>query len=706
MSFLTRHNSVTVHTHLTQEGKKRLADGDLRIERIAFSDAEVNYRISHGSGDTYTSYSSNTFSPSINTITSSPYRRSGVISTNYDGTAPFRINAQDIYSITETIVEPVASIGFYSSVTASAITLADYRINTSLAIGTGYTGWVYNTPSSTNPFGKGPNFNYFNLSGVTAEPPADGLVFIQFIIPSGPDVTAHNEKNIGRYANFFRYSYSAGTYILYVDRALPRYDVASVQKEQPMWFYPLSGYSNWYGSGTTTVCPIWNMNILHRTPQIGHERKTAFEPRINATYVDVDIPVDIPRKSYGSKNISGLVKSFGLDHLPKCGVLHYTNSFSGSVYGDYLMPRETIVDIPHILWHRSGVGGFTGPGLSDRGGLRLVDSGSDIFYDNTGKASYTLLKDGSGPLAQTVGRVYFEAKLIVLTDQELLTALEPKSNRNWTCPAFNIDLVSQTDNETISTSGFTGIAQPGKRYYITYHMVSYPGQGPRQSVPCAQIQTIDGRLGDDGQPMYIRASFPPNSFPFVRPNPVNVSGTGYNCQWVNGLIQEFDIEDDPGLLNLDPFKWRIATQYGVSRLDGGSTTYLSSTFVNSMVFYFTREEYDTYYKYFQMGVDAGSTGIGQGLGLDKALWPGDLDFFYGNVTAKAVRKNYIRNVHFFLDKSDLNTTTNSTYNSGSTYITEIMLLGPDNKIVGVGKPDRPLEKNDATLIDITMRSYY
>lgn len=719
MSFITRHTNTIIHTQLTQEGKKRLADGDLRIERVAFSDAEVNYSIGRGSGDTYTSYSSTTYSPTLNNIMSAPYRRSGWMSMNYDGTPPYAIDPTDQYSLAETIISPVPSIGFYSAITTATtynVPLSSYRVNEMLTLATGYTPTRFQyTGASDAPlyrFGFNPNFYRINLSGMTNDPPEEGMVFIQFVTPFGTAPSGHT--NIGYYANFYRYKWSAGTDYFELDRAVPRYDGNSIPKQQKMWFYPLSGYSQYYGSGTTSACPIWNMNILSKTPQIGHG-DSAFEPEVEYT-VGMALPLDIVTKRYGSKSIGGLVKSLGLDHLTKCGIIHYSNSFSGALYGDYLMPRQTIVDMPHILWYRNGSGVN---GASTRGGLKLVDSGSDIFYDHTGKTSYTLLKDGSGPSAMAVGRVYFEMKLIVITDAELLTALDPKNNRNWTAPALNLDLVSYADNEIVQLSGYTGIAQPGKRYYLTYHMTSYPGQGARQSVPNAYVQSIDGKLGDDGNPMYIRASFPPNSFPFHRASAGASSGTGAICNTVHLLVQEVDIEDDPGLFYVNQNLWRIpaialpansasswTVNYGVSRYGAlGSITPMSATRINSLVLYSTREEYEDY-EYFRAQTASDGGPIGQTLGFDRPLWPGDTEFFFGNVTATAVKKNYIRNIHVFLDKSDLNTTTNSTYISGSTYITEVLLLGGDNKILGVGKPDRPLEKNDSILLDMDLRSYY
>lgn len=707
MSFIDRHNTITVHTHLTQEGRKRLADGDLTISRIAFSDAEVNYGFGFNSGDTYSSFSAETYVPSLNNIVSVPYRRNGTISMNFDGTPPFDIDQGDVYGTTESISEPIPTLGFYSSTTNSNI-MRDYRIRNDLALATGFTYTITTTDVSgtTDSFGRvggSVNSYSFTLSGAT-DIPAEGLLFIKFVMKGGGTPTEFNGENIGYHANFFRYRYNSVNNLIYVDRALPQtFFTAAPEKNQPLWFYPLSGYSNYYGSGTTTPCPIWNMNILHRTQQIGFKKSVS--NIFTETLHLLNTPWELVNRKHGSKSISGLLNSLGLNDLASCAILHYSNSYSGSVYGDSFAPGETVVDIPHILWHRNGNGIN---GLSNRGGLKLTDRGSPVQYDPTGNHPYTLLKDGMGPDAMTVGRVYLNKRIIAITDQELAIALEPRSNRNWTLPKMKLELVSSAPNALIAASGFTGIAQEGKRYYITYHLTSVAENSSRQYVPCAYIQSIDGASDANGLPMYIKGTFPPNSFPFMRTRiPTSgMSGTGWNSYIATLLVQEFDIEDDPGILNLDPFEWKRSTLDGSSSYTDLIVYAFTAIGLNSTSFYLTREEYDAHSINFTWGSQTNGTGLGQPLGENTGLWPGDIDFFFGNVTTQSVKKNYIRNVHFFLDANDLNTTTNPTYISGSTYISEILLLGNDNKILGAGKPDRPLEKNSGILIDMILKSYY
>lgn len=691
MAFSNREDRTLLRVTLTQEGNKRLADGRLNITNIAFSDSEINY--SFGSGITY--------SHGSNVVMAPAYRKGGYGPMNFDGTEPYELTDRNVFTINDVLTAQTPSIGFYSSISGST-NLNNYRINRNLCLATGYTESSF----SGSVLGGSPYFNHFFTSGITTPIPSEGLVFIQFQVPAGP-VTDSYGPNIGYHSNFFRYTYASGTSLTIVDRPLPRYNVNSVPKPQLLFFYPLSGYSAFYGSGATTVCPIWNMNIFRKTPEIGANHSANGVHFMSSTSIVVQLPDDVVQLVYGSHEIAGQVKFFGLDGLPLCGIIHYTNSYSGSVYGDQFMPRETEIDIPYMLWHRNGSGVN---GASLRGGLKLVDANSELHYDVSARTSYTLLKDGTGPGALEVGRVYYELKLIVLTDQELLTALQWKSGRNWTFPPLDVELVSSTSNTVINASGYTGLAKPGKNYYLTYHITSYPVTSTRQYAPCGYIKMIEGKNDDNGDPMYIKCTFPPNSFPFMRSSLSTFSGLSYHCNGVQLLVQEVDAATDEGVLGLDNFSWKLNTNFGVSRYAGqpflpGSSTIFPASYVNSLELYATQEEYDDAVD-FRISTHADGD-ITQALGLDKALWPGDEEFFFGNIITKSITKRFMKSIDFTLDNSDMNNSFNTTYpGTGSTFISEIVLIGDDNKIVGSAKPNRPIEKNAAITVDLSLKLQY
>jgi hypothetical protein len=682
-----------------------MADGNLLITRIAFSDDEIDY--SFGSGITYSAVS--------NYITSSSYRTKRAAYMSYDGTPPAQLDDNSVFVTSEVVVEPVSNIGFYTNIFENTM-MDGYRVDTSLCLATAYTESVYDHLGIVNAstFGFSTHPNTFHLSGTSGPIPSEGIVFIRFVYPHSPNSNVEFGQNLGYFSNIYRYEYDEPTNYMFLDRRMTRYDgfyafPAAHNTMQPIYFYPLSGYSQYYGSGTTTVCPIWNMNIVWKAPEIGPE-KALFEPILDPLRTDgaVLITSDIDQTTYGSRNIGGIVQSLGLSDLRACGILHYSNSFSGDVYGDYFLPGATEVDIPHLLWHRNG---FGANGASSRGGLKLVDFGSQVIHDSVNSAQYTLLKDGIGPDARIIGRVYFEMKIIAITDPEVLTALSAKNNRNWTLPPLKLELVSQTNNNAVAAAGYTGLAKAGKRYYVTYACSIFASFGHREHPPCAYIQYIDGRLDDNGNQMYIKATFPPSSFPFLRNNLSSIafSGTGWSMNAIQLLVQEVDIADDPGVNELDPFKWKMAplANYNISRYGNlAAGTPMAAITVNNLIFFATQEEYDDngiYYTY--EDTTAGNTQY-QLLGLDKAFWQGDEEFFYGNVTTRRAQKIFVRNVHHFIDNNSLNTTTNPTYTSGSTYISKIMILDDNNKILGVGKPDRPIEKNETILIDLTLKSYY
>ena len=116
----------------------------------------------------------------------------------------------------------------------------------------------------------------------------------------------------------------------------------------------------------------------------------------------------------------------------KLGVIHYSNSSPLNTYGESLFDSTPVLSIPTIMWHKS-----TGSTV----GVKFhADSDEKYFddYDNSLDTRYHDLVDDSG---NVVGKVFNDLKIFVIEDQDLLFALSYKSNRSWTLPNFNVEIV-------------------------------------------------------------------------------------------------------------------------------------------------------------------------------------------------------------------------------------------------------------------------
>ena len=159
----------------------------------------------------------------------------------------------------------------------------------------------------------------------------------------------------------------------------------------------------------TIVFPYWNMSIVYTEEiagvQAGNLKYTQFKNRKFGGFV-----------SY----IQNQAPTF-----KKLGIIHYTNSSSGNVYGEGFLQNTPTLDIPTIMWHKS-TNKTLGVTLSPIGGQQLLE-GLDIYYYD--------LADDTGFI---VGKIFQDLKIFVIEDQELLFAMSYKSNRSWSLSDYNI----------------------------------------------------------------------------------------------------------------------------------------------------------------------------------------------------------------------------------------------------------------------------
>jgi hypothetical protein len=223
-----------------------------------------------------------------------------------------------------------------------------------------------------------------------------------------------------------------------LDRALPDFGTGS-DPNLTCQFFRNNMIESFYGSGKTSDPGVWNMNIVRTYNVMGSQLSVANQVSGYTTY--------------GSIEYNGTKHYFGFgDELPIFGVIHYTNKYSGNTYAEQFVEGTFEMNLPGIMWHHnlnayynnSTANPFTS--LNADGttwGLYLSDSAGSTRYDPITKSTYKELLDGRDGKSFSVGRVYHKLQLIVITDQELLTALTYKSNRNYTLPDFEISL-SQT----------------------------------------------------------------------------------------------------------------------------------------------------------------------------------------------------------------------------------------------------------------------
>lgn len=664
MAFIPKEPTNFLSIRLTNVGRRMLSLGKLKFSSAVLSDREIDYRF--GLEVDY-DHSCNRVLTTMGDAPPLPY-------SNFDGTPPLSLEG-NVYSDKKVITATTASYGIFSAIT-DVNAFSGYVMDQSFNLGSG------NTTTS--------EFDGDNTIEVTTGAPAEKgiVVFTGLQTRFGTITNPDGLPSIPTVALWYRFSATTSTQMT-LDRPTAYFDNTSA-RDVSLFFLPWSGADSYYGTGATSSSPVWNLNIVRTSTEIG-------SPEVGLRY-----------NRYGSLEYAGAKRSFGFDMDTRAvGFVHYSNSDTGNTFGEQFIPKQTVVDLPLIMWHRY----ISEPGEATVKGVRFSDASSDIYYDETARTHYTLLMESSefgGSYA--VGRVYFKLRIIVLTDQELLTALSYKSNRNWTLPPMSVSLVNEP-RPPLSNLTASGSCESGKTYYVTYRVImdqplSSNTFGYAPVIHCNYVQRISGFTDGNGYSRYLSTKFPPYSFPYLRgANDVSTySGTGWSCNKVQLLMAKVDNEDDRGIGYVPTNSWKAISDLtigGNGILSGSQssamvepTELMGHQFIISNEDYVSGSTYDLSVHHPGFFTHTDYNGPEYDLGLtygNETLFPGIIK----TVMAATVFKTTWKVVAM---DTDFNGSLNSTFNGSvnhSTYITEIGIFDDQQQMVGIAKPTWPIKKNQA-----------
>lgn len=690
MSYNLKEPNTFINIKLTSVGREMLSLGRLNFSNAILSDREVNYNIDP----------SNRRYDIINNRILSPFDFHPEFD-NYDGLQFVSLSGG-------------SSNGFVGS----------RRLSTTACTETAgfFTG-------STDNFGIRPSktliglenctftantitYSTFLPSGgteITLDNPAgsyfpnDGdLMYIQWepIQNSGntPAVSTSHFITSGNPTNALWYRVVSGsTPTITVDRPTPDFGTTSTSQKLNVYFYPFSGIDTYYGTASTVDAGVWNMNVVKTSSVPGSTTDSVYD------YI-----------SYGSIEFNGTKQYFGLtETLDSIGILHYTNEFTGNTYAERLVPGSVTINVPNIMWHNNGESNGQGKKM----GVTLYDS-TTLVSDSFARTNYSELRDGTTANDKVVGRVYHDLKTIIITHQELLAAMTYKANRSYTLPGLKLQTQS-SPKSPLTTSQATGLIKDKKTYAVTYIVESESSYqdgvsfGYGQGLHCADVKLLEGSTDSNGNTQYLEASFE-EFFPFMR-NSSNMdasssfSGTGWNGNKVQLLVNEFDTDDELDLGTLSPDNWkRISTTVGngIYTGDTGDTT-IDPLKLAGHKFVVSQEDYDSGTTY---SLDTMfKTGI-------TSLDFGNESFFYGNIDAciEAVCYRTEIFVPVLPERFNVSVENNSfedspfegvpgdNFGRSATYITEVGVLDSDGNLVAVGKPTYPIRKSSGRYLQFNL----
>ena len=432
MAFIDKKDPVVLNIKLTSKGRELLSSGQLDFKYYAIGDSEMDY-VYNGeieaepSNSGYTAFNSSILRPvdkNPDIISFIPQTLSG---DSYNELTIVRVSAYAVEN-------QVEAIGFFNASATTFLTDSNHMRQPDVMVDiSGVTGGTVLTLLKAPTYGT---------SG--EEPQVGDLLYVRWTRDTSTTGYTVNKTHPTPNLVYRIESIAGGTIggsngtttgmVVNVDRILPdftghvgiyagvfvyynqiNYSGDTIMNMTPTEYLDESVLSFLQNSQCPTVIfPFWNMSIIFTEEIAGVQAS------------------DLKFTQFADKSLGGFV-SYIQNQAPvykKLGVIHYTNSSPANVYSEGFLLDSAVLDIPTIMWHKSGVKEL---------GASFIPYGSSKLLSGSTKSlnlTYYDLVDANNTLI-VVGKVFNDLKLFVIEDQELLFAMSYKSNRNWTLPDYN-----------------------------------------------------------------------------------------------------------------------------------------------------------------------------------------------------------------------------------------------------------------------------
>lgn len=194
--------------------------------------------------------------------------------------------------------------------------------------------------------------------------------------------------------------------------------------------------------------PIWNMSVVYVADIVGldHTVYKGHDYAVGNNYMGI-----YPYFMYAANTI----------RQDKVGIIHYTNNTVSNYYGEGFYSTTPELHLPTLMWHKKQ---FGGAGFGDQIGYTFVCDSTLKYLENL--RYYDLIDSEVTPT--TVGKVFIDLQIIVIENEELITAMSLKSNRNWSLPK---PVLQDMDAGRCTGSGNAGIITSDEELHVTYALI-------------------------------------------------------------------------------------------------------------------------------------------------------------------------------------------------------------------------------------------
>jgi hypothetical protein len=723
MAYINKTTDGLINTILTDAGRKKLSQGNFNITYFQVGDSEVCY-------DCIENINNNDFfvlRPQYNSQNLNPSPEGNKMNIKYplfvDSTSASTYGIVFDSSFVDNIYNSAAPRGFFSATTGNTFILqtsSAYTINPNFIvdnsqitsgntiilsatnINTSVSGTVtpgmfmfLTTNNSINPFsGNSPIFTYL-VVGITGD------------------------------------TSTATTVTVEVDRQLPDFNILGFSGNSNVVFYP-SGMTELYDSVTPepywatnvfnfetncdvsqTDVKIWNMNIPWTESPAGVFNNT------NDDFNDYKSSGYTGSKEYlGYKSDEGQLDTGSVYFYNSLGeiitlqpkdqksiaIVHYTNQSIDNFYGEKFaqqtydsnnpgstgQARNLKISLPWLMWHKSKTGKIGEDFYTDPSGFTsynlfkpyYIKSKKSVDMNDPGIRYYQLWDTHANTDGKPsrVGKVFPDLKIVVFDDDEIVAALNYKSNRSWTLPAPKVGTIIPNACDGILGDDEGLVSANTQSIFVTYR---FNNSGFTNSLHCNYYTRLTPTVLSSNQLTYNVFLKFKNEFPFLISENTTVP-SGYTANEMKVLAQVVL----SSTTRPDPTQWReIDVMPQLSATTNGG--YLTISGLTGATIQITKDMYDNASTYNLSNYIDIPTLNQSGFTLNF----GGEYFFFGNIQTDIQATIYVMNFLCNLGQTQFLTSSNPTWNNSlKPYITEVGLYNADKELMVISKIQSPQKR--------------
>jgi hypothetical protein len=684
MSFI--HNNETAHllTRITNKGRQKIAQGDFNIVYFQVGDSEFDYNFSSLDGTSLTSPAQKIFTPLDKDATVKyPYKLSESTVTGTTFGNPIQNSEVKVIS------NYMGPAGFVSAYTGASIVCATSEINITKLNGT----TLLQVPTG-NTFSDAEFITilFDRLVGVdtTISGYSNSLVFK---IVSGTTGATYDTLTLDRITpNMSAFS---GTITVIGNKCDPFLSSVTVD---PLVCTPI-------GPDPEDQQDPWTLSIVWGTKPAGMDVPATIDESLSGYTSNVFAST---KEFLGYNTSSGQTVNSGTtitntigelivvtpEEQHSLGIVYYDEINSDYEpekyfkYEDYIGHTETAdieyfeVYIPFMLYHRN-----TGTTIGARFFMDTVDHYINSTASDTkqNKFKYRYLKDEFG---NNVGRVLVHNKTIIFDDQEIVAALEYKSNRRHTLPAPKVNLVpgNMKCGTNLSLIDPLMDGTTGQTMFLSY-LFEITGQTGMTGMHCNYYSKLVGTTttGDAS------IQFGPNEFRYMSSGLTDYT-EGFIANKFSILAQMVDTGDQPTTDG-----WKIIDF--TSEIPGHTVgTFIDPVNIRNTMYILDSQQYDDAIRY----------DLEDYLGIfpdEPSTLPefGDKQPFPGSV--KLVRSTDIQVMKFMINlpSGEFESTQNPSWTSGKIKrVTEVALLDSNKDVLVISKAGKPIVRSGTQVLEVKL----